>query len=315
MTSIPAWFQNLEKNRLVVFASLSYYGCDFDGDRKGDLSVWDKKNKTLYYQLSGDGKFYKKRFFEDTELTYDTVFADYDGDGKTDLSFFQPETGEWITLYSTKNGAIQKIYFGSIGDIPVPVNFNGDTAFEEGLWRPNAGAWLVSDIDDKGNKQGKIILEGNYQDAPIAADYDGDRKSDLSVWRPDDGNWHIVKSKDKYDFNTSDHISHGKEWDIIVPNDYDVDGKSDLAFWRPENQTWFIKYSGSKTSYKVQFGKKGDIPLSLDLNSDGTPELITWNMKLKTWSVLDFRNQKTYTYKWNVPDGSVPSSTILQKYE
>ena len=46
---VPAWLLDFTKDKRVVFASLSYYGTDFDGDKKGDLSVWDSKNNTLYF--------------------------------------------------------------------------------------------------------------------------------------------------------------------------------------------------------------------------------------------------------------------------
>ena len=310
---LPAWLFELSKDKLVVFASLSYYKCDFDGDRKEDLSVWDPKTNTLYFELTSDKKSYQKKFI-DNELKYEPVFADYDGDGRTDFVFYQKDTGQWISFLTTKKGPPEKTFFGSIGDLPIPVRSDAGGKFNLAIWRPNASAWLITHPGD-GNKNPEIVFEGNYQDSTFSGDYDGDGKSDLIVWRPDDGQWHIVRSGTNFDFNQSEHIQHGKEWDVIVPNDYDGDRKCDLVFWRPEDKKWYFFYAGSKSYDQIRFGETGDIPASGDLDGDGIPELIMWNPDKKSWNVLNLKKQETLSYKWNVPNGCVPAISVLEKYE
>lgn len=311
---VPAWFLDFTKDKRVVFASLSYYGTDFDGDKRGDLSVWDPKTNTLYFQLTSDNKFYSKRFF-DNSLRHEPVFADYDGDGKTDFVFFQPDSGEWTLNLTTNLGSPGKIFIGSIGDLPIPTDFDGDGKYDISLWRPIASSWLIGLVDEQGNKKLSTIQEGAYQDSAFASDYDGDGKSDLGVWRPDDGYWHIVKSSTNFNFQESEHIQHGQEWDVIVPNDYNLDGKADLVFWRPQNQTWYFVYAGDKNQNQIKFGAKNDIPISLDLDGNKIPELITWNASKKSWNVLNFTKQESFSYKWTVPDNCYPASSVLQKYE
>ena len=60
--NLPVLLPNLSKDKLVVFASLSYYGCDFDGDGLSDLSVWHPKTNTLYFQLTSEINFIKRNF-------------------------------------------------------------------------------------------------------------------------------------------------------------------------------------------------------------------------------------------------------------
>ena len=108
---IPVFLTDLKKDRLIVFASLPYYGCDFDGDKLTDLSVWNSKTGKLYFQLTSDHKFYEKKFF-DNGLVYEPAFADYDGDGKTDFVFFQPDSGQWIFYLTTEIGIPRKMFFG-----------------------------------------------------------------------------------------------------------------------------------------------------------------------------------------------------------
>ena len=74
-------------------------------------------------------------------------------------------------------------------------------------------------------------------------------------------------------------------------------------------------YANSEGQNQIKFGDKDDIPLSSDLDGDQIPELITWNNSKKSWNVLNFKKQEFFSYKWVVPDGCIPATSILQKYE
>lgn len=310
---LPTWISNFTKDKMIVFGSLSNYGCDFDGDTLGDLSVWDSKTNTLYFQLTNDNKFYTKRFING-DVSYEPVFADYDGDKKTDFVFYQPDTAQWILNLSTAPDTPVKTFLGAIQDLPVPVDLNNRKKYQPAIWRPGTGAWLLPSTEEETTSR-HLHFQGNAGDIVFAADYDGDGKSDLGIWRSEGGFWYIDKSTTNYDPSQGVAIQHGQEWDIIVPNDYNGDGKCDLAFFRPQNQTWYFHYSGNKEQNQIKFGEKNIIPLSLDLDGDKIPELITWDSSKKSWNTLNFIKQESNSYKWNVPAGCIPASSILQKYE
>lgn len=314
LITLPPWFLKFTKDNLIVFSSLSYYGSDFDGDKRCDFSVWDPNTSTLYFQLSSNQKFYKRQFFEGGPQ-YQPVFADFDGDKNTDFAFYQQDTGLWV-IYSTKNPEkIEKLFLGSIGDLPVPTDVNGIGSYKPAVWRPNSSVWLITELDKEGKEKERTVLEGSYQDSAFSGDYDGDGKSDLIVWRPDDGFWHIVKSSTGFDFAQSEHIQHGKEWDVVVPNDYDANGRCDLVFWRPDNQVWYFEYAGTGGKSHMKFGYKDDIPLSCDVDGDTIPELVTWSRNKQSWNVLNVKKQESFSYKWEVPSTSIPTVSVLQYYE
>lgn len=315
LTILPAWILDLSKDKLVIFASLSNYGCDFDGDNLGDLSLWDSKTNSLYFQLSSNKKFYQKRFFE-SEILFQPVFADYDGDKKTDFAFFQPDAGQWVIFPSTiGDGTPVKTFLGNTSDIAIPLDIDGDMIYDTSVWRPGSGTWVLVKKDDKGVKTLSLHIQGYNNDTPGTGDFDGDGKSDLAIFRPESGYWFIDKSSTNYDPSSGIGIQNGKEWDVIVPNDYDGDKKCDLTVWRPSNQTWYFNYSNGAGQSQVKFGEKDDIPLSLDVSGDGIPELITWNKSKKSWNVLNYKSQQALSYKWDVPEDCIPASSVLETFE
>ena len=304
---------DLTKDKLIVLGSLSNYGCDFDGDGRGDLSVWDPHTNTLYFQLTSNNKFYEKRFIKE-DMKFSPVFADYDGDEKTDFVFHQAETGQWIFYFSSNPEIPIKTFLGNFFDMPIPVDVNGDRQYSPAVWRPNTGFWLLPSQDLNETPGADVHPQGGVNDLPFAADYDGDGKSDLIIWRTDSGYWYIDKSTTGYDPKKGETIQHGRGWDIIIPNDYDADGRCDFVVWRAKNQTWYFFYSASKVKNEIKFGNPGDVPLSSDLDGDKVPELITWNPYKKSWDILNTITQEHFSYKWEVPNNCIPASSILLTY-
>ena len=166
--------------------------------------------------------------------------ADFDGDGKTDVSVFRPSSGQWFV--SGTLGPTFRIYeFGTAADILTPGDFDGDGKTDFAVFRPSDSTWYLR------TKGGTFTTRqfGASGDIPAAADYNGDGKADLAVFRPSTGVWYIAYSDSLNSFAT---VNFGIDGDRPVVADYDGDGKADIAVWRPSNGTWYVQGSAGISS-------------------------------------------------------------------
>ena len=73
------------------------------------------------------------------------VPADFDGDGKGDLTIFRRSTGDWWWIRSSDN-VVNVLHWGVDGDIPVPADYDGDNKTDQAIYRriaPN-GVYYVN---------------------------------------------------------------------------------------------------------------------------------------------------------------------------
>ena len=57
------------------------------------------------------------------------IGADFDGDGRADLTVFRPATGEWFIRYSSTGYSITtsaRYQWGLTGDLPIAADLDGD---------------------------------------------------------------------------------------------------------------------------------------------------------------------------------------------
>jgi Tol biopolymer transport system component len=114
--------------------------------------------------------------------------ADFDGDGRTDISVFRPSDGTWWVLQSGTNTAVAR-QFGASGDKIVPADYDGDGRTDIAVFRPSDSNWYVLRSSDSAVS---IVTWGLSTDKPVPGDYDGDGRTDMAVFR--DGVWYILQS-------------------------------------------------------------------------------------------------------------------------
>ena len=199
--------------------------------------------------------------------------ADFDGDGKTDVSVFRPADGTWYLLRSQAGFAATQ--FGSNGDIPASGDYDGDGKTDLGVYRPQGGFWFIL---NSSNNTFRGQQFGISTDRPVADDFDGDGKTDVAVYR--DGAWYAIYSSNSNLLATNFGIAA----DIPAPADYDGDGRSELAVYR--EGVWYTLNLANNQFNGVQFGVASDKPVVGDYDADGKADFAVYRPNQGTWYVL-----------------------------
>lgn len=186
--------------------------------------------------------------------------ADFDGDGKTDLSVYRG--GVWHVNRST--AGYTAFPFGLASDRPVPQDYDGDAKTDYAVYRN--GEWYMQ----RSTAGFAAATFGAAGDIPVPGDYDGDAKADIAIYRPSAGAWYYIRSSD----NVIGAQSWGTSGDIAAPGDYDGDGRTDFAVFRPSTGVWYLLRS-TLGAFAQAFGASTDSPVPADYDGDGRTDLAT----------------------------------------
>jgi hypothetical protein len=175
-------------------------------------------------------------------------------DGDPDPVVFRVDDGQGYFFYKDNGGNPNETHvWGTLNDIPVPGDYNGDGYWNPAIFRPSSGMWFTT-----GGGPHYTVQWGTEGDIPVPADYDGDGDTDLAVYRPKSGLWFIYYMP----AGTTTSVQFGMQGDLPVAADYDNDGLADIAVYRPSNGVWYIRKSSNPAQmYSFAWGAEGDIPM------------------------------------------------------
>ncbi len=213
-------------------------------------------------------------------LRCSAVRADFDGDGKSDVSVFRPAEGNWFL--NRTNAGLLGVTFGLNGDLPIPGDYDGDGKTDIAVFRgdptgQNPNHYILNSSDNTVT----YAYWGLNTDTPLSGDYDGDGKTDITVYRASNNTWYIMRSS-----GGSDALNFGAAGDLPLFMDYDGDGRSDIAVFRPSNGTWYIaRRTGipAQNFDAIPFGTNGDMPVPADFDGDRKDDVAVFRPSTGTW--------------------------------
>ncbi|MBK8813933.1 MAG: VCBS repeat-containing protein [Acidobacteria bacterium] len=218
------------------------------------------------------------------------TFADFDGDGKTDISIFRPSNGQWW-LARTTLGVITHT-FGNSSDKLAPADFTGDGKTDVAIYRPSSGSWFVLRSE---NFSFYSFPFGASGDIPAPGDFDADGKADAAVFRPSNATWYVQRSSD----NGTTIQQFGANGDVPQVGDYDGDGRADMAIYRPSVGQWWLNRSTAGV-IAATFGISSDKPMARDFTGDGKTDLAFWRPSSGEWFVLRSEDSTYYSAPFGI---------------
>lgn len=268
---------------------------DFDGDGRGDLSVFRPSNGIWYIVRSSNNTTLSVQFGLGTDRL---VPADYDGDRKTDIAVFR--NGAWFILNSSDN-TFRAVSWGTRGDAAAPGDFDGDGKADTAVWRPSQATWYVLQSSNNG-----IVTQplGNSSDTPVPADYDGDGKTDFVNFRAGERADSPVIWFLRYSSNNQTVIQQfGSGEDVPVPADYDGDGRINMAVFRPSLGIWFRSTDPARSFDLQAWGLEDDSLVAADYDGDGKADVAVF--REGNWFILKTSDNQAQVSQWGA-NGDLP---------
>jgi subtilisin-like proprotein convertase family protein len=252
------------------------YVVDDAGGQTGDIAGgWS-------LDITAGGQYGAKRFTN----------ADFDGDGRTDVSIWDSTLTNWYLRDSATFANHIQLNWGngSFGDVAVPGDYDGDGKTDIAFWRPSDGNWQI--LYSSG---GALVQSwGGSGDTPVPEDYDGDGKTDLAVFRPSEGNWYIRRSSN----NTIRVVGWGASSDIPVRGHFEGTNGADFTVFRPSEGNWYILNNAGNSTRIVNWGDSTDQLVPGDYDGDSKTDVAVWRPSEGKWYIINSETNTVTLKAW-----------------
>ena len=240
--------------------------------------------------------------------------ADFDGDGKTDVSVYRQ--GTWYINPSSNPSfapdapaAAYGVQFGQANDVTVPADYDGDGKSDIAVWRGGELAYFY--ILNSSDNTFRAVQFGKTGDNPtVSGDWDADGKADLAVYRNGAQSFFYYRpsSQNGVDFVP---IQWGTNGDTPIFGDFDGDRKLDATVYRPSNNTFYVRQSTNGILVAKQWGNsQTDAIFAGDFDGDGKSDFAVWRFSgadAGTWYVAQSGGTNS-AFRWGLStDAPVPA--------
>jgi len=147
---------------------------DVDGDGTDDPGIYDPSTGNMT-MITHALKPWLSSAYWSTLATYARpALADYDGDGRVDLATYTPAMkafhavtptpgGVWTIVKSRTNSIDTQTWGGTLGDVAVPADYDGDGSADLAVWNPWNGSWSIR----QANGTARTVQWGQSGDVPV----------------------------------------------------------------------------------------------------------------------------------------------------
>jgi hypothetical protein len=225
--------------------------------------------------------------------------ADFDGDGRTDISVFRPSEGNWYLNRSTDGLAV--VTWGNSTDTLAPADYDGDDKTDVAIFRPSDTLGVPDFLVLNSATNTLSGMEfGSTGDIPVAGDVNGDDIDDYIVYRPTTRVWYTMTAPNTVTITPL----NGSIGQTPLSGDFDGDGKSDFALYDPSSHAFSIIKSGGG-SLLFNWGLTGDKPVIADYDGDGKDDIAVFRPSDGNWYIHGSLGTDIFTH-WGTA-GDVPS--------
>jgi Leucine-rich repeat (LRR) protein len=249
---------------------------DWNGDGKDQIGIYRPSKRKFLLDMDGDGlwdpQVDRRTYFG--VVGDEPIIGDWNGDGKDQIGIYRPDKSVFrldMDGNGVWNGAVVDKWsrFGSVGDVPITGDWNGDGKDQIGIYRPSNRRFVL-DMDGDGLWNPQVDRKtcfGSVGDVPIIGDWNGDGKDQIGIYRPSNRRFVLDMDGDGlWDRQVDRKTCFGSVGDVPIIGDWNGDGKDQIGIYRPSKSIFALDMDGDglwdpQVDRRTYFGVVGDVPI------------------------------------------------------
>lgn len=261
-------------------------------------------------------------------LNFQSLKADFNGDGYSDIFYYAPGTADDSLWYGTSTRGTFNRYSKEV-DVnyrPVAGDFDGDGKDDIYWYSPGTASDVMWFGTSTKGTMTSVKMSNNVTGTyiPVAGDFNGDGKSDVIFYAPGDATDHIhfgTSTRGSLDRSNS-NITIGSLL-AGIPGDYNGDGKDDVFWYGPgsaPDAVWYGTATKSSFSKYTQTVSGSYRPTPGDFDGDGKDDILWYGPGSAVESIWSGHSTKGSWAKGSSPSVSgsytpIPGNFDNDKYD